>query len=123
MVNKKAYLRTLEVFLTFVATFIFVIYMMPTYITGETPADSVNLLTGLADELRECDNEICVKSVINDFDPDFAGKYNYEIDMGFNSSSIINSLPRKDIYIDSVYMAGNATDYEPRIIKLYYWER
>jgi len=123
MLDKKGYLRTMEVFLAFVATFIFVIYMMPSYISGDTPSESINLLTPLADNIRNCENVSCIKEIINNFDSDFAGKYAYEIDMGFNSSEIINNLPRKDIYIDSVYLTGNITDYNPRIIKLYYWKR
>jgi len=122
MKDKKAYLRTLEVFMAFLATFIFVIYVVPTYVTGDAPAESINLLTPLANDLRECGNASCVESIITDFDPDFARRYDYKINISTNLNAVVTGLPRKNIYTDSVYMAGNITNYSPRIIRLYYWE-
>jgi len=123
MKNKKAYLRTLEVFFAFLATFIFVIYVVPTYVTGGIPAESINLLTPLANDVRDCNNESCVESIIINFDPDFARRYDYKINISSDLNAIVTGLPRKNIYTDSVYISGNITNYEPKIIRLYYWEK
>ncbi len=123
MVNKKAYLRTIEVVIAVLATFMFVVYVMPTYVTGETPAESVDLLISIADNIRDCQNISCVDSAVSSFDPVFVKRYDYIINISSDPNAIVSGLPRKDIYIDSVYIAGNISNYDPKIIKLYYWER
>ncbi len=123
MLNKKAYLRTLEAFMAVFITFVFVIYILPAYVTDDKLTESINLLTPLADELRDCNNVSCVESSIANFDPDFVKKYDYIINISSDPNVIVEGLPKKNIYTDSVYIVGNITNYEPRIIRIYYWER
>ena len=122
MVNKKAYMRTLEVFMAVLITFIFVIYVVPTYYRERAPETGINILNSLEDNLRDCANTSCVENAINSFDSDFGKKYNYIINISSDVNTVVSGLPAaKKIFSDSVFIAGNSTSYDPRIIRLYYW--
>ena len=123
MVNKKGYLRTLEVMVAVLLTFAFVAYVLQDYTEKEGPSKAVNLLTPLANDIRNCYTINCVDSAIDSYDPDFSRKYDYLINISSDPNAVVTGLPAKNVYVDSVFISGNESLYSPKIIKIYYWLR
>ena len=123
MVNKKGYLRTLEVVFAVLLTFIFIIYMLPTYITAGGAEESLDVLSPIKTNIRNCFSTTCVETAIIDFEANFANKFNYVINISDSSDIIVSGLPNERVFADSVFIAGNSTSYNPRIIRIYYFTR
>ena len=115
---KKAYMRTLEAFIAFFITFIFVVFIVLKGISAETSKIQLEILPALEqrDDFRECiyaGNVTCAEDIIESFVPT---AYNFKVSIGtpepFKGS--------KDIYTETVFIASNQTnDY--KIVYLYYW--
>ncbi len=116
--NRKAYVRTLEAFLAFFITFIFVVFIVLKGISAKPLRTQLDILPALEqrDDFRQCvyeSNATCIEDIVGPFIP---GAYNFKI-------SIDTPDPfkgAKDIYTETVFIASNQTnDY--RIVYLYYW--
>ena len=123
MVNKrlfgnKAFMLTVEAFFAFFITFIFVIFVVTKGISAKSEKIDINVLDALEerDDFRDCvyaGNNTCIESLVRPFIP---VTYNFKISI--NTPSISDGT--KDIYTETLFVAGNTTgDY--KIIYLYYW--
>ena len=123
MKNQKAMLKTAEALIAIVITLIFIVLVF-----SQTPAESMsekNLdmlkMIHVSDEFRNCataENLTCISALVNDSMP---RKYDFYVDMSPHPSAQPSGLPEKGIYVESLIIAGNVTDYNPQIIRLYYW--
>ena len=118
MRNKRAYLRTLEAFLAFFITFIFVVFIVMKGIGAKPPKTQLDILPALEqrDDFRSCiyaGNASCAEGLV---DPYIPAAYEFKI-------SIDTPEPfkgAKDIYTETVFIASNQTnDY--KVVYLYYW--
>ena len=116
--NKKAYVRTLEAFIAFFITFIFVVFIVLKGIGAKPLKAELEILPALEqrDDFRSCiyaGNASCAEELVEPFVP---GTYNFKI-------SIDSPEPfkgAKDIYTETVFIAANQTnDYN--VVYLYYW--
>ena len=126
MVNKKAYLRTLEVAFAILLTMSVLVFV---FSKAKLPSDdafsSINVLENLEfnTEFRNCvvgGNESCVVNMVNNSLPAlYRSSFNVVITDDINY--IPGNLPDKRVYADSVFIAGNIYNYSPKIVKLFYW--
>ena len=120
---KKAFIRTLEVLVAIVITFIFVIYIIPKNIPDQSKQEELQLLAKLSQnpDFRTCainEDQACIKTFI---DANIPKKYDYKISISKNPNDSPPELPLKQTFTDSLLISGTIEDYNPIIIKLYYW--
>ena len=126
MVGKKAYMRTLEVILAMVLTFAFVLYIMPA--PDNTASDaSDGILIGLIESgsFRESAGNMtgcAYKSDNTTLTRILDGTLPEHVNYAICPKGSLPSLPRKKVKAESVYLTGNITAYDARIVRLYYWE-
>lgn len=123
--KKKAYLKTIEVVLAMVLTFSVILYIMP--ITENTPdQDTKDILLSISqnEEFRQsalsldtCAYKQANVSITNILDERLRPYLNYSICAQGN----IPVLPRKTVNVESLYLMGNITLKNNKIIRLYYW--
>lgn len=123
MKNKKAMLKTAEALIAIVITLIFIVLVfsrIPAESMSEKNLDMLKMLH-VSDEFRNCaaaENLTCINAMVNDSIP---GKYNFYVDMSQHPSAQPSGLPEKGVYVESLIIAGNVIDYNPQIIRLYYY--
>jgi len=122
VMNKKAYLRTIEVVIAVIITFAFVYFVFP---RSQTPEEKVNLdvLKVLENNpgFRNClmsDDYNCTASYLKDYVPK---NYDFVFDISENPEIMRVNLPEKNINTETIYIAGNITLYSPKFLKIYYW--
>ena len=130
MKNKKAYLKTVEVLLAMLIGGAFIIYVLPTALTRETEQPPIDILSALEnnDEFRQLvlfnqTNCIDAELLTAKFLP-VKFKYSYAFSPCTldNYAKIPENLPKdRRVYVDSIFIAGNTTEYKPVIVKLFYW--
>ncbi|MBI4176444.1 MAG: hypothetical protein HY518_04515 [Candidatus Aenigmarchaeota archaeon] len=118
-------LRTAEVLLAIAITLVVVSFAAPTGRTSGHQGEDFRILKNLEPdgEFRRCAlerNSSCLNST-------FAAQLPTYIEFAFNVSSQPSekvSLPsRKNVFADSVFIAGNGTHYIPTFVRLYYWAK
>lgn len=122
--RKKAYLRTLEMAVAALLTFIFVSYVIPKAPTvpEEKKAQIVSVLAQ-NDDFKNCivsDNFDCIEKMLDEFMPE---QYEFVYDLSESPFTIRAGLPKKRIFVDSFFFSGNSSVYKPRMIKVYYWRK
>jgi hypothetical protein len=93
-----------------------------TTVTKPKPMTVLNVLEQ-DPEFRACvvaGNFTCTENYVSDY---LGPKYSFAVDISENVNTIMTSLPKKDVYVDSIYISGNLTSYAPRMVKVYYWEK
>ncbi|NQU78434.1 hypothetical protein HQ545_01570 [Candidatus Woesearchaeota archaeon] len=118
MFAKKGYIRTMEAFIAFFITFIFVVFIVMKGINTESGRVEFDVLSSVEqrDDFRDCiyaGNVSCAEELARPFIP---LAYDYKISIG----SPAPFKGAKDIYTETVFIASNQTgDY--RYVYLYYW--
>ncbi len=126
MVDKKGYLRTLEVSFAILLTISVLVFVFsrPQLATQED-IPQPNVLSNLEfnSEFRGCvlqNNESCTTSFINNSLPAlYRGSFIVAVDEDVNF--IPTDLPEKRIHTDSLILSGNIENYSPAVVKLFYW--
>ena len=120
--NRKAYLRTIEVMIAILVTFLFVYYVFP---KSQTPQESENLgilnVLEKSPDFRNCviiPDYNCTESYLRSYMPK---NYDFVFDISENPGVVRANLPEKNINTETVYIAGNISAYAPKIVSLYYW--
>ena len=122
--NKKAYVRTIEALAAIIITFLFIAYVVPKHSTAGVRESNIELLQFLEknDDFRNCvfdEDEECASLIIEEY---LDSKYDFEVSISNNPNFVKLGLPDKEIFVDSIYIAGSNTLYKPLIVKLYYWK-
>jgi hypothetical protein len=121
---KKGFIHTLEVVGAMVITFLFVVYILPTYSTAETTQGSLGIMENLKDNeaFRNCviiKDEGCVKDHIKQELPQ---TYNFTMVMSDDINAKAENLPDKMVVAESAYFAGSIQKKMGRIVRVYYWQ-
>jgi len=125
--KKKAYLKTLEAVFALVLTFLFIMFVVPPRMVvapKEPSIDFVGLL-GQNPDFRNCivaENYPCLHTAIDSLYPELNKTYEYRLNISSDPNSVID-LPQKEVYVDSVFIAGNVSYFNPKILRIYYWAR
>ena len=122
--SKKAFMKTLEVAIAVVMTFVFLTVFIPQYNTAQSRLQNEAVLSVLAKnaEFRACvisENISCINSSLSMA----LEKYDYAINISKSPNDPATSLPQKRIFSESILIAGNSTLYEPKILRIYYWAK
>ena len=124
--NKKAYLRTLEVVFAVLLTMSVLIYVFSRGNVGSDDVFSnIHVLENLEfnEDFRSCvnsDNITCVSTMVNSSLP-LAYRNSFVVSITDDMNFIPENMPDKRVYADSVFIAGSVENYSPRIVKLFYW--
>ena len=124
--GKKGYMRTLEVFLAFILTFSFIVLLFDEPFIGNYEKKEVVLeklftnkvfRNNIFSLVGTCEYDTDL-TVISNMTKDLIGDYSFAI-----CNDKKPSLPKKNVYVDSILITGNITDIlDNPIVKLYYWE-
>jgi hypothetical protein len=124
--KKKAYLRTIEVAIAVILTFIVAYFIFPRAATPQEE-NRLSVLPVLEQnpEFRDCVvtiNYSCTEAFLRDYVP---LNYDFVYDITEDPETGHANLPQKNIYPESVYIAGSSQInlYNPKIVKLYYWRK
>ena len=102
MVNKKAYIRTLEALVAVLIVFLFISFVVPKHSVSEARQENINLLEKLKDNpdfryyIYE-NNETSAKGFLNDYVPN---RYNFDLSIYGDANYSKTDLPDKDIYVE-----------------------
>lgn len=115
--NKKGYVRTLEAFIAFFITFLFVVFVVLKGVETNSDRPELQVLETLEQQssFRDCvysNNETCMREEIDQFIP-----LTYQFNVGFTADP-----PQTDgnIFTETLFVTGDSTgDY--KVIYLYYW--
>ncbi|MFH1316531.1 MAG: hypothetical protein ABII01_03370 [Candidatus Woesearchaeota archaeon] len=123
--NKRGYVRTMEVVIAIVITFIFVIYIIPNYSARLSNPKTLYFLSGMYDNknLSSCvvqKDALCVNNLIADEIPI---DYEFSALITDNPNARILDLPDKRIIVDSLMFTGNISHQNMTILKVYYWKK
>ncbi|MBI2670870.1 hypothetical protein HYX18_02745 [Candidatus Woesearchaeota archaeon] len=129
--DKKAYIKTLEAIVAILLIYLFIAYLLkdnkPKQATA--PIDIKLTQESILKEIqssnyyRNCvliNNSTCVNDLINST---IANKYNYAFSLCTKSQCYIPITPAKDVYLSSVIISANITDYSTTSINLYVWRK
>ena len=123
MVNKKAYLRTLEAVLAVIITLGFLIFILPQRGPVEKRTVDYDLMPTLEKDnlFRECvlsGNSSCINSTISNNLP---SRYDYVFTLTNNPNLAATNLPQKTVLVESIFIGGNSTQQLNKVMRLYYW--
>ncbi len=123
--NRKAFMKTIEVGIAIVLTYLFLILITPKQVptaSRERIAETLSILQQ-NDDFRNCvisENGTCVDSNIRLF---LQASFDYVYSVSSDPNYVPSGLPQKRIFVDSIFISGNTTLYKPKIFKVYYWTR
>lgn len=130
--NKKGFLKTMEVFITVTIVLIFVMYVNSNSIVSNTDVRH-HILNDLANDdyfrtsvfsvsntcYSKQDNHSSIL-IINELMPDYL---NYTFCVYEDPNFKISGLPDKKIAVDNYYFSSNEFIYSPRIARIFYWTK
>jgi len=127
---KKAFLKTAEVLLAVVIGATFLIYVFPSSLT-RAEQEPLAILSNLEynDEFR---HDLMLNKSCIDADAEIRkylpARFKYSYEFSILNISELNKVPEdlpedRRIYVESVFVAGNNSEYDPKVLKLYYWSR
>jgi hypothetical protein len=124
VMNRKAYVRTLEAGIAAFITFLFITIVLPQYAPiSDRPVQPLLGVYENNPEFRNCAieyNTSCVDSFIRQNVP---SSEDFLLDVSENPTVARMNLPAKRINTESIFIQGNATEYAPRLIKVYLYKR
>ena len=132
MVNKKAYLKTLEAVIAAMILLLFIGEVLPhkTEDTASTPPDietmQQTILKSISsrENLRACvltEDVPCIVSFINQIMKEGLS-YSITITDASSSLELPITLPQdKAIYTKTLVISSTTTDYDPKLIRLHVW--
>ena len=128
MVDKKGYLKVIEVLIAFVLTYWFITFVITANIQKDDrdlehpfPLSKVPI-----DTVRNCilaHNTSCVEQALDEYNPGLDNRYELTVIIMNKTESPRIDVPDKKVFIDSRYRSGNVTVYDPRITRVYIWKR
>ena len=122
---KKAYMKTIEILLVVVLTTVFLVLIIPgqeSLTRSKHPSYLINLETN--DDFRNfvTNNNACFNSTPANTATGLIERYlPLEFDYTLCTGLKIESVPQKEVFIDSIVIIGNHTHTNFKTIRLYYW--
>ena len=126
MVNKKAFMKTIEIMLVIILSTIFLLVILPKQ-QQITETKSTPYLIYLEKDAEFRDFIISSNECYNSSSAEassYVEKYlPQELDYILCSGTKSTNLPEKNVFVDSLFFAGNISNVEYKIIRLYYWAK
>jgi hypothetical protein len=123
---KKAFLKTFEALIAIVLTLIFVMLLVPKESISEPRGNKIEIMNELEKypdfvsgtiENTGCFNRTSGNVLSNLTDKYLSSRYSYYMCI----DAAAENLPNKRIYVDSIFITGNITNYQHKTARLYYW--
>ncbi|MBW2995046.1 hypothetical protein KY312_01735 [Candidatus Woesearchaeota archaeon] len=127
---KKAFLKTAEVMIAIVVAATFLIYIFPSSPVRQQQ-EPVSILETLEDndefrQLLMLNNSRCIDADA-EIRKHLPARFKYSYEFNILDISDIDKVPDlppdKTVYVETLLVAGNNSQYEPKVLKLYYWDR
>lgn len=123
--NKQGIFRTLEALIAVFITFLFLMVFIPMQRERAQPTAPPNVLASLRDndEFRNCviqKNETCINQSIG---RNLEDSYDFKFNLSDNPNVGAPALPQKQVYANSMFLAGNTTNSTTFIVRLYFWAK
>lgn len=126
MVNKKAFMKTIEILLVIILSTIFLLVILPKQqqIT-ETKSTPYLIYLEKDADFREFiqSNTQCYNSSSSEASKFIRRYLPQELDYILCSGTKTTNLPEKNVFVDSLFFSGNISNVEYKIIRLYYWSK
>ncbi len=126
MVNKKGFMKTIEILLVIVLSTIFLLVILPKH-QQITETKSTPYLIYLEKDPGFRDFIISSNECYNSSSAEassFIEKYlPQELDFILCSGTKATNLPEKNVFVDSLFFSGNISDVEYKTVRLYYWSK
>ena len=125
MVNRKAFMRTLEVLAAILLVFIFVLVIIPMHIPASQPGGSLMPLSGIQHDevflacLADSNTPCIAQLVQQQLPPSYEGL----IVLQKSLSEKQPTLPRQTLSVDTLYTIGNITHANTTIVTVYAWRK
>ena len=135
MVTKKAFIRTLEAIIAIVITFIFLVAILPIKEPGLITEKKIKVLGNLADDeifRMKMFNLDYVNQCFTEQEEWLNNSVRYYLSDGYEyrlciydtlDYPLLEYLPDKEVFVDSLFITKDLSDYERRIVRFYYWIR
>ncbi len=121
---KKAFIKTVEILLVIIITTIFVLSIASRQAENK-PSERISVLNKLEKDSGfrgfVMENSGCYNSASLEINYLIAGYLPDNYDYLFCISEKSESLPQKEVYLDTLFFAGNITDIRFKTLRLYYW--
>ncbi len=125
MVGKQGLLKTLEALIALFLT----LTMLIVFIPRDSVTDQIKEPTGFLPILRENDafrscvvakNTTCINRTIDD---NLEDNFNFVFNLSESASANVVGLPDVQIFSESVFITGNATNSTNTILRVFYWNK
>ncbi|MCP3686594.1 MAG: hypothetical protein GY861_28480 [bacterium] len=124
MVGKKGYLRTIEAVIAVMMTFVLLTFFLPQSDPSDSPENFHILATlGKSADFRSCVVLMNTSCINQSIDERLEDSYAYLFNISEDVNVDVAGLPSKRVYSDSVLVAGNTTDRETKVVRLFYWTK
>jgi hypothetical protein len=132
MVNKKGYIQTLEAIVAILIIYITVLSLMSQYrpkTQASVPLDIKLTQDALLKEIessniyRNCalnNDELCINDMIN---KTIGSKYMYKLALCTVSSCSVPNTPNREVYVRSIIVSSNITNYTTTSVNIYLWKK
>ena len=120
--HRKGFVKTIEVLIAIIMSFVFLVLIMPAD-TQVVSKAALGVLLPYENNLhfRNCvleGNDGCINGYL---DSDIPPHLDYKILITEDPNENLD-LPEKKVYAETLYFAGNITNSSTKILKLFYWE-
>ena len=117
---KKGFMKTLEVVIAIMITFLFVLFIIPQSEFSGKKDKKIMVFEDLQNDpdFRTCvlaRDQLCVYQFIDGVLPN---TYDFKVLITSKPEETLDNLPKKELYVDSFFFAH--VD-QPIIVKVYYW--
>ncbi len=123
--GKQGIFRTLEALIAIFITFLFLMVFIPMQRERAQPTAPQNALASLRDNdgFRNCvmqKNETCINQTIG---RNLEDSYDFKFNLSDTPYASAPPLPQKQVYANSMFLAGNTTNSTTLIVRLYFWAK
>ncbi|MFH1133437.1 MAG: hypothetical protein V1735_03025 [Nanoarchaeota archaeon] len=117
----KGFIRTLEAFIAIAFSFMALVYLFPA--TQESAKEVPSVLPNLLhdSQFRACviaDNKTCVEGIVR---PLLPSSESFLVNLTTDASVAPAGLPDSRVDTETLFIAGNDSLLQPRIVRLYRW--
>ncbi|MBN2368800.1 hypothetical protein JXC34_07290 [Candidatus Woesearchaeota archaeon] len=123
--QKKAFMKTVEILMAIVITTIFLLVIIPKQSTLSRQASEAYLVNLMDDEnfrVFVTGNTACFNSTSGQQINAMIARYlPNQYDYIVCSGARVTELPERNVFVDTLLIAGNITSIQPKVVRLYYW--
>ncbi|MBN1385931.1 hypothetical protein JW968_03050 [Candidatus Woesearchaeota archaeon] len=127
MSSRKGFFKIIEAVAAILLALVFLLYIIPFFHETEPSKTDMHIFEDMPKDpgFRNCvlaENKTCINATLIRYYNKFDKLYDYEIIIG-DKDIDLSSLPEESVAVESYLIAGNYTSYEPKTIRIIYWER